>query len=246
MAGAAISRHLFGLQRGPGIGGALALALLVHAALVVALVVSVRWNTAPVPRVLRAVVIDADEVPVRESEARRRDETARKADAEKRRSGEAKVRAQEAERLRLAEETKKKQAAEEKRRKTDAAKRRQKESERSLKEQLAAEEKSRAEAAQEARVLDEVDRQVVVIRQKVERNWNRPPGAGKGLSCVVRVRLVQSGEVLGATVVRGSGNAFFDRSVENAVYKASPLPLPADPELFEHFREIEFVFEPKE
>jgi colicin import membrane protein len=246
MAGAAISRHLIGLQRGPGIGGALALALLVHAALVAALIVSVRWNTAPVPKVLRAVVINADEAPVRESEARRREETARKADAENRRHEEAKARAQEAERQRLAEETKKKKAAEEKRRKAEAAKRRQQESERSLKEQLAAEESAREQAAHEARVMGEVDRQVVVIRQKVERNWNRPAGAGKGLSCVVRVRLVQSGEVLGATVVRGSGNAFFDRSVENAVYKASPLPLPGDPELFEHFREIEFVFEPKE
>lgn len=246
MAAAAMSRHLFGLQRGPGIGAPLTLALLVHVALVAALVVSVRWNTAPVPKVLRAVVINPEDVPVRESEVRRREENVRKADAEKRQRDETKARAQEAERLRLADEAKKKKAADDKRKKTEAAKRRQQESERSLKEQLAAEEQARADAAREARIVGEVDRQVVVIRQKVERNWNRPPGAGKGLSCVVRVRLVQSGEVLGATVVRGSGNAFFDRSVENAVYKASPLPLPADPELFEHFREIEFVFEPKE
>jgi colicin import membrane protein len=49
-----------------------------------------------------------------------------------------------------------------------------------------------------------------------------------------------------AVVVRGSGNAAFDRSVENAVHKASPLPLPPDPTLFEHYREIEFLFNPQE
>jgi colicin import membrane protein len=34
----------------------------------------------------------------------------------------------------------------------------------------------------------------------------------------------------------------FQRSVEAAVRKASPLPAPPDPEVFD--REIEFVFEP--
>jgi colicin import membrane protein len=60
----------------------------------------------------------------------------------------------------------------------------------------------------------------------------------------VHVRLTPSGEVLSANVVRSSGNAVFDRSVENAVYKAAPLPLPGDPTLFDNFREIRFVFDP--
>jgi hypothetical protein len=33
--------------------------------------------------------------------------------------------------------------------------------------------------------------------------------------------------------------------VENAVYKASPLPLPEDKDLFEHFRELELRFRPE-
>ena len=40
--------------------------------------------------------------------------------------------------------------------------------------------------------------------------------------------------------------AAFDRSVLSAVRKASPLPMPADPALYEQFREIEFVFRPDE
>jgi colicin import membrane protein len=61
----------------------------------------------------------------------------------------------------------------------------------------------------------------------------------------VRVRLVAGGEVLQATVVQSSGNAAFDRSVENAVYKASPLPIPDDKALFDYFRELEFKFRPE-
>ena len=71
-------------------------------------------------------------------------------------------------------------------------------------------------------------------------------GAEKGLECVVRVRLVPGGEVIDAKVVRGSGNPAFDRSVENAVYKSTPLPWPTDKQLFEYFRELEFIFKPEE
>ncbi|MFQ5761274.1 MAG: cell envelope integrity protein TolA, partial [Acidiferrobacterales bacterium] len=86
----------------------------------------------------------------------------------------------------------------------------------------------------------------LLIRQKVSRNWARPPGAQTGLQCTVRVRLVPSGDVLQATVAKTSGDERFDRSVENAVYKASPLPLPEDRDLFEYFREIEFIFNPED
>ncbi len=84
-----------------------------------------------------------------------------------------------------------------------------------------------------------------LIRQKVERNWVRPAGWTKGMECVVRVRLAPTGEVMNATIARPSGSPAFDRSVENAVYKASPLPLPEDKGLFEHFRELELRFRPE-
>jgi colicin import membrane protein len=244
MAPAVFTERLLGSQRGPGIGRPLTLALLVHVALVAALVVSVRWTKPPVPTMMRAVVMTEAEAPPREADKRKREDAARRNESDRRQKEDIRARTQEAERQ--AEEAKKKKATEEKRKKMEAAKRRQKDTERALKEQIVAEDKSREEAAREARAGAEVDRQVAVIRQKVERNWNRPPGLDKSPSCIVRVRLVPGGEVLAATVVRGSGNALFDRSVENAVYKASPLPLPADPELFEYFREIEFLFNPKE
>ena len=57
--------------------------------------------------------------------------------------------------------------------------------------------------------------------------------------------LAASGDVLTVAVVRSSGNDLFDRSVENAVYKASPLPLPEEKDLFDYFRDIEFLFNPE-
>ena len=124
-------------------------------------------------------------------------------------------------------------------------KRQQKLTEQALQEQLAAEEKARHQATFAARSASEVDKYKVLIRQRVSRSWNRPVGIAKGLKCVVRVRLTPSGEVLSAAVVRSSGNPIFDRSVEYAVYKAAPLPLPEDPALFDNFRDIEFLFSPE-
>lgn len=105
--------------------------------------------------------------------------------------------------------------------------------------------KAAAQAAATARMQSEIDRYRALIQQKVSRNWVAPPGTMKGLKCVVEVHLVPGGEVVDAKVVRGSGNAAFDRSVENAVYKASPLPWPAKQELADYFRDLEFTFNPE-
>ena len=80
----------------------------------------------------------------------------------------------------------------------------------------------------------------------MSRNWAKPAGWRPGLQCTVRVRLVPGGEVVQVTIVRSCGNPVFDRSVEAAVHRASPLPISNDPELFEYFRELEFVFRPEE
>jgi hypothetical protein len=39
--------------------------------------------------------------------------------------------------------------------------------------------------------------------------------------------------------------ALFDRSVENAVHKASPMPLPKDAAVFKYFRELRLIFKPR-
>jgi len=106
-----------------------------------------------------------------------------------------------------------------------------------LQAQLAAEE-------ERARAQSALAEFIPYIQDKIQRNWLRPPGSPAGLSCLVKVRLIPGGDVASVSVIRSSGDSVFDRSVEQAVRKASPLPLPQDAKLFTHFREINFNFDP--
>ena len=84
------------------------------------------------------------------------------------------------------------------------------------------------------------------IMQKVTNRWIRPLSSVKGLTCKVRVKLLPSGDVMDVQVIKSSGDAIFDRSAENAVRKASPLPVPTKRALFsQHFRTFTFNFKPE-
>jgi len=161
----------------------------------------------------------------------------------------------EAQKKREAEEKRRKELAEKKRKEQELAanKRKDKELAEKRKQELA--EKRQREAELQARLEEERVQRLVnealarytpIIQQKVSRNWSRPPGAQVGLSARVRVRLTPTGEVVSARVMRSSGNTIFDRSVENAVLKASPLPIPQEQKLNDRFREIQFNFNPDE
>ena len=173
----------------------------------------------------------------------RAEEARRKAEAESKRIEAAKKKA-EAER-KLAEAAKKKAEAERKR--IEAARKkaeetRRREAEIALQEAI----------AQDARQLDKerlalLDagrmEYIAQIKDKIERNWLRPPGTALGLKCVVRVSQIPGGEVVQAEILTGSGDVAFDRSVEEAVLRSSPLPVPKDPSLFD--RHIVITFEPE-
>ncbi len=197
-------------------------------------------------------------------EAKKKTEAKKKAEAEKKRKAEAKKKAEvkkqaeakkkaEAEKKRKAEEKKKAEAkkqAEAKKKAEAEKKRKQKEeaqrkaAEKEMRDRLAAEQEHLATQRRSAmqRMIDEY---VLYITEKVQRSWIRPPSSGGELSCTVAVRLIPSGEVIDAQIVRSSGNAAFDRSVESAVFKASPLPVPPDPDVMEQFRTLRFEFKPE-
>ena len=78
------------------------------------------------------------------------------------------------------------------------------------------------------------------IKGKVERNWRRPPAVPTGTQCTVLMVQIPGGEVVDMRLDDCTGGMAFERSVEAAVRKASPLPDPPAPELFD--REIEFIF----
>jgi len=81
---------------------------------------------------------------------------------------------------------------------------------------------------------------IFVIQQKVERNWVRPPTAAAGIECIVNVRQLPGGEVVSVTIGSCNGDAVVRRSIEAAVHRASPLPSPADPSVFNRNLQLEF------
>jgi colicin import membrane protein len=171
-----------------------------------------------------------------ETLAKQKADAKKKAEVEARKKAEAEAKKKaDAEARKKAEAAAKKQADAEAKQKAAAEAQRKAEAE--LQAQLAAEQS-------QARAQSALSQYIPYIQDKVNRAWIRPQGSREGLVCVVRVSLIPGGEVAGATVIQSSGDPIFDRSVETAVLKASPLPLPPDPALFTHFREINFKFNP--
>ena len=120
------------------------------------------------------------------------------------------------------------------------------EKEEKLRQEKIAEKKRVAEQQKQAAFEQgEVAKYKGLIRSQITRNWIFPASYQKGMKCKVLVRLIPSGDVVSVRILQSSGNIAFDRSVEMAVNKASPLPVPkSSTGLFDHFREVEFVFDP--
>ena len=153
--------------------------------------------------------------------------------AEKQRQEEEKRRQEEERRqaeLKAQQEKEAKRKAEEERRR--------KEAEQALQQQLAEEKAQRDQSV--------VDKYIDLIKQRVTYNWVRPAGWQAGQSCEVRIQLIPGGQVVNVQVLNSCGSPLSDQSVETAVTRSSPLPLPPDPTLFDRFRDIKFIFKPKE
>lgn len=78
------------------------------------------------------------------------------------------------------------------------------------------------------------------IQARVQRAWIRPPSAKAGLDCLVIVTQVPGGTVVRAEVRTCNGDDAVKQSIEAAVFRASPLPAPPDPALFERTLELRF------
>jgi colicin import membrane protein len=82
------------------------------------------------------------------------------------------------------------------------------------------------------------------IQARITRAWIKPPSAQPGIECIVSVTQVPGGEVTAVHVDSCTGgDAALRDSVEAAVLRASPLPPPPDPALFE--RNLELTFKPQ-
>jgi len=93
-----------------------------------------------------------------------------------------------------------------------------------------------------ARNSGELAQYIALIQQKVERNWVEPAGSQAEIECEVNVSQIPGGEVVSVRIGRCNASPAVVRTIEAAVYKSSPLPLPNNPALFE--RNLKFVFRP--
>ncbi|CAN5330456.1 hypothetical protein BH24PSE2_BH24PSE2_24760 [soil metagenome] len=207
--------------------------------------------------------LDAEQKRQQEAEAQRRteEEAERKrvaaAEAERKREAE-----QMAEALRQREEAKqelRRQQEAERERLEELERRRKEEEQRlaKLEEERRAAEEARARTEREAALRAEIEAEQqlaalkaspmaqqyrTLLEQSIKRQWSPPPSAQAGIECTVHVTQIPSGDVVGVRVGACNGDDAVIRSIEAAVHRASPLPRPPDPKLFE--RNLELVFAP--
>jgi colicin import membrane protein len=112
-----------------------------------------------------------------------------------------------------------------------------KQREEELSAQLAAEERQAR-----LRSSDLMAKYIGQIANKIERNWHRPPNALADINCQVHVTQTPGGTVTNVDVTRCNGDDAVVQSIKDAVFRASPLPGPPDPALFE--RDLVVTFRP--
>ena len=249
-----------------------ALALAIHLTLLGLFALSALYKPAPkeeppASEVIHATMIDLATLPTKvekdhseedakqakaeaDSLAKAEDAKQAKAEAASQAKAEAAKAKTEADALAKAEAAKQAKAEAAAQAKAEAAKAKT-EADALAKAEAAKQAKAEADAAEAtknklAAQASESNQAKLAIQKKVEHSWIRPATVNEGLKCTIKVKLMSDGTVISAEVISSSGDEIFDRSAENAVQKASPLPVPNDKELFtQEFRSFQFLFNPK-
>jgi len=64
---------------------------------------------------------------------------------------------------------------------------------------------------------------LVIIREKIEQNWNPPPG-GRDMKVKVLFRILRSGRVAEPKLEQSSGNFYFDQAAVRSILLSNPFP----------------------
>ena len=85
---------------------------------------------------------------------------------------------------------------------------------------------------------------LALIKDRVERRWERPPVAigAPEFSCRVRIDQDGSGVIQAVALEECNSNIGWRLALQNAIRAASPLPLPDDAALFQPTLYIEFKY----
>lgn len=91
---------------------------------------------------------------------------------------------------------------------------------------------------------DDKSRWAFAIQRQITRNFIRPASAPEHLECIVNVKQLPGGRVVNVDIGRCNGDDAVRRAIEAAVNKASPLPSPENPGVFE--RDLRIIFKPEQ
>jgi len=172
-----------------------------------------------------------------------KDTTAKRRQLEKRR-------AQEQKQAQLRRESQKKALALKKQQEAEKARMLYNEEQRKAKE-AQAEKRLREEQALISVKEDKVSANSYLqfIQSRLSLHWNRPKSARRGMETLIELRLVPTGRIVGVKILESSGDLAFDRSVEQAAFKAAPFSelQSMEPRIFEqYFRNVKIVFNPQD
>lgn len=178
---------------------------------------------------------EAEAKKKKDAEAQRQKQIAEKKAADAKAAEQKK--AEEAARLKQEQAQKAEAAAAAKREAEERLRVEQAMQEEALRREADLEQRARAASEREAR-QSEWAAQLV---SHIKRFYRLPPGAPPDFSCPVSMQLLPDGTVTNAKIAKSCGSAPLDRAVEDAVYRSSPLPKPADPSVFERDLLINFT-----
>ncbi|MBX2847848.1 MAG: TonB family protein [Acidiferrobacterales bacterium] len=146
------------------------------------------------------------------------------------------------------EAERKKKLAEEQKRKEELAQQLKEqqnaEMQKQLQEQLAAEEAFLAEQISKERTTTLVSKHMALIGQQIKAALRLDPGTESWRKSLVNIKVSPSGDVQSVRTIESSGSLQYDRAVETAVFKASPLPIPdaeANPQVNRQFLDFDFI-----
>ena len=114
----------------------------------------------------------------------------------------------------------------------------------SLQQQMLQEQKRMA-GVRSQEVQSEIDKYKALILQAISAQWLLPPTIDKKLYAELLIRVAPGGSVLDVQLIKSSGDVLLDRSARAAVFKASPLPVPADADVFDSFRQFVLKVKPE-
>ena len=110
---------------------------------------------------------------------------------------------------------------------------------------LAEEEAFIADQKAKQRTTTLLQKYAALIKDRVDSFRTIAPDFERWRVAVVNIKLSPRGEVVKTSIVKSSGSERYDRSVESAILKASPLPMPdpiQDPDANNTLRDINYTF----